>query len=239
MEYAIADGATSGKSSSAPRLADSELFELFTRATQFVVDCGFEDEIEWQRDRCLENLTESEFLSEAAWVVLSSGMRETVIRSRFLAISEAFHYWEDADAISQDADVCRDRALQCFRHEGKISAIVSIVSHVADIGLESVKLHLQASGVDYLSTFPYMGPATSYHFAKNIGLDVVKPDRHLLRISVAAGFDSPDELCRVVSEHAGESVAVVDLILWRYATLRGDYLETFAADDSFLAIVEP
>lgn len=238
MQCAKADRVTRRISKHGSRLGESELIEVFLRASQFVIDCGFEGEIEWQRSRNLEQVTESEFLSQAAWVVLSSGMRESVIRSRFEYISESFHYWRDADKIRNDADSCRERALRHFGHAGKISAILSIISYVADSGIDDLKLKLRESGVEFLRNFAYMGPATAYHLAKNIGLQVVKPDRHLVRLSLVAGFDSPDGLCREISRHTGENVAVIDVILWRYATLRDDYLEAFATDESFLATVE-
>lgn len=238
MQCAKVDRVTREINERGSLLGESELIEVFLRASQFVIDCGFEGEIEWQRNRNLERVTESEFLSEAAWVVLSSGMRESVIRSRFQYISESFHHWRDAAKIRDDADSCRKRALRHFGHAGKISAILSIVSYVADTGIDDLKLKLRTSGVEFLRGFAYLGPATAYHLAKNIGLDVVKPDRHLVRLSLVAGFDSPDSFCREISKHTGDRIAVIDVILWRYATLRDDYLEAFATDESFLATVE-
>lgn len=227
MPYAISNGNLKTNLCE-DKLCEDELTEVYSRASQFVVDCGFEDEIEWQRSRQLEQMTETQFLSEAAWVVLSSGMRETVIRSKFPSISKSFHHWESADEIHQNAKVCREQALTYFGHSGKISAILTIVEHVAETGIDSVKEELASSGVSFISNFPYMGPATSYHLAKNLGLDVAKPDRHLIRITEAAGYDSPDSLCRTIADYTGESIAVIDVILWRYATLRDDYIDTFS-----------
>ena len=54
---------------------------------------------------------------------------------------------------------------------------------------------------------------------KNLGFDVVKPDRHLLRLASSLGFDSPEELCAEIAYEFGEPAAVVDIVLWRYCTL--------------------
>lgn len=89
------------------------------------------------------------------------------------------------------------------------------------------KAELQDRPIEALRSLPFMGPATTRHLAKNIGFDVVKPDRHLLRIAAVAQFSSPDELCRAISALVGDRLSVVDSVLWRYATLRSDYLDAF------------
>lgn len=105
---------------------------------------------------------------------------------------------------------------------------------VADEGFSRTKTKLVGGDMSYLRTFPYMGPATSYHLAKNLGMDVVKPDRHLIRISSVAGYECPEAMCRDIAATAGERLSVVDLVLWRYATLNPEYLNDFTN----LAVVE-
>jgi hypothetical protein len=67
-----------------------------------------------------------------------------------------------------------------------------------------------------LQRFPYIGPVTAFHLAKNLGADVGKPDRHLLRMSERLGFDSVAALCETVAHESGEKAKVVDLVIWRY-----------------------
>ena len=55
-------------------------------------------------------------------------------------------------------------------------------------------------------------------------MPVAKPDRHLVRIAEGVGYDSPQQLCDVVSEIVGDPVSVVDIVTWRYATLKGDFV---------------
>ena len=75
-----------------------------------------------------------------------------------------------------------------------------------------------------------VGASTAFHLAKNLGVPVVKPDRHLLRVSNAAGFESPHDLCAVIADIVGDSVSVVDLVIWRYATLKPSYSSDFVLD---------
>ena len=81
-----------------------------------VIDAGFAWEIDWQSSVNLADLTESAFLREAGWVILSSGMSEAVIRKRFAEISAAFMDWCDARRIVRRQSQRRRRALKHFNH---------------------------------------------------------------------------------------------------------------------------
>jgi len=199
------------------------LIDFYLLAKGVVVGEGFQDEIEWQDSVRFSDLEETVFLEEAAWVVLSSGMRESVIRAKFPALSRAFHDWSSAIEITENASSCRRSASQVFRHPAKINSIVKIARSISESGFENFKLRIALEGVQFLRSLPFVGPATCYHLAKNIGLDVVKPDRHLLRISALAGYPDPAQFCGALSLAVGDRVCVVDLIVWRYATLNPGY----------------
>ncbi len=205
------------------RIADG-----YMTAKEAVIDEGFAPEIDWQDEIRLSRVTESDFLREAAWVVLSSGIRESVVRQRFPAISSAFYCWRSAHLIAGNLGVCTVRAFAEFRHRAKIGAIARIAELVNAHGFTSIKACVESEGIAYIRQLPFMGPATAYHFAKNIGLDVVKPDRHLLRVTAAAGYEHPADLCKDISASVGDRVSVIDLVIWRFATLRSDYTEYFA-----------
>jgi len=44
-----------------------------------------------------------------------------------------------------------------------------------------------AEGVWFLQQLPFIGPVTAFHLAKNLGIEAVKPDRHLCRLSKLLG----------------------------------------------------
>lgn len=192
-----------------------------------VIQSGYGQEVHWQDTIQFRETTESDFLREAAWVVLSSGMRESVIRAKFPRITTAFLSWISADSIWRKRKSCARRALSVFGHQGKIQAVVEIARRVSTEGFDATHERLQAEGIEYIRTFPYLGPATAYHLAKNIGIDVAKPDRHLLRVAEATGFDTPASLCMRLSQLVGDKPSVVDLVIWRYATLETRYLDLF------------
>ena len=204
-----------------------KLVESYLTAREMVVANGYGQEIDWQESRCLDNLSESSFLEEAAWVVLSSGMREKVISQRFPMITDSFLKWISADIIVQNANSCRKKALRAFNNVRKVDAIVAICERVAKEGFACFRVRIEKEGIQFIRTLDFMGPATSYHLAKNIGLDVVKPDRHLVRIAQAVGCRTPTVLCHLISEETGDKISVIDIVLWRYATLNQAYLKVF------------
>ena len=80
----------------------SDLISFYISAAKHVKDSGFEDEIEWQRTVSIETLTEGEFLSEVAWVILNSGFKESIIRPIFPKLSLCFCNWDSAQRIIED-----------------------------------------------------------------------------------------------------------------------------------------
>lgn len=201
----------------------TKLLPLYSTIKSIVIESGYYYEIEWQKKINVNIINENYFIREAAWVILSSGMKEQIIRKLFLRISEAFFNWSLDDIIPNISN-CRKNALKIFKHKKKIDAIIYIIKYVKNNGFEKVKNSIKEGEIDYISTFPYMGPATSYHFAKNLGIDVVKPDRHLLRISKKLGFKSPYDFCSEISHQSGDKISVIDLIFWRFANMNKNYL---------------
>ncbi len=202
--------------------------EFYVGAKEYVVRAGFGREIDWQEELRLENVDERQMLREQAWVVLSSGMREAVVARLFERVSHAFCDW-DAEAIQENSAQCTARALAAFCHPGKMNAIATNCRKLAEESLEAWKLALLAHGPTWLTRLQYIGPVTCWHLAKNVGLDVVKPDRHLMRMARASGARDPRALCALFASVTGDRLAVVDLVLWRYATLRPDYIAELRA----------
>jgi len=215
------------RSSAETELPVATLVNGYLDALDVVVESGFGYEIDWQEQCRLEELTEATFLRETAWVILSSGMSTRAVCARFPSISTAFLGWESAERIVRARERCRRRALRVFRHPAKIDAIGSVAAFVARATFAEVQSQINKRGVDALATLPFIGPITKFHLAKNLGIDVAKPDRHLVRLALSAGVSSPDQLCKVISAATGDRVATVDLVFWRYATINRGYANLF------------
>lgn len=194
-----------------------DLVSSYVLAKQEVMRAGYVDEIAWQGCARLADVDLVGFMREAAWVVLSAGMSERVVRARFPALGQALHGW-DPTAIDADAGSV-ERALVVFGHRPKIAAIARIAAVAAGLDREAMHSALVADPEGFLRALPYIGPVTWAHLAKNLGLPLAKADRHLARLSAAYRRNSVPELCEEISDWLGEPIAVVDVVLWRYGSL--------------------
>ncbi len=201
------------------------LASIYLDAKRAVIDAGWAWEIDWQASIKFDRVTEPVFLREAAWVILCAGMKETVVRSRFGQVSDAFLGWCSARGIVEARRACRRRALSAFKNVHKINAILSVADRVAALSFDWIRTQLLEQGVSYLQRLPFVGPVTSFHLAKNLGLQVAKPDRHLVRIAGALELPSVQSMCETIATEVLDPVSVVDVVLWRYATLHSDYRE--------------
>lgn len=209
------------------------LVQAYRSAKALVIEAGYAEEIGWQAKRNLDALTEQEFLTELAWVVLCSGMKVEVVQKKFPYVREAFFNFKSARMIEEYEFDCVDVARQHFNNVRKLQAIAAAARQLAMSGWPKVKQSIREDPLNRLSMFPFIGPITVYHLAKNVGVQVAKPDRHLVRIAQAFGYDdaivnrnaSVQKFCRDVGDATGDSVPVVDLVWWRYATINPDYLD--------------
>lgn len=203
-----------------PKNRNNQLaLRLFQEAETAIVRAGYGWEIKWQNSRRFEAITEQDILRETAWVILCSGFRETAVRSRFDYISLCFCDWESAREISIHCQQCIATALPAFRNERKIRAIARVAEMIDETGFHAFRQSIIDDPIPNLQRLPFIGPVTSWHLAKNLGLDVAKNDRHLARLAKRYGYRDAHGLCEHLARATGYTRSVVDLILWRFATL--------------------
>jgi len=208
---------------------DGNLALKYQLVKQLVCDEGFEREITWQSNINFTALTESSFLRELAWVILSCGMKEQIVRKKFGLISECFFHWSSANKIVRNREDCYNSAIAVFNHHGKMAAIIISSEIIEEVGFESLKKQIRDNPIETLQEFPYIGDVTVFHLAKNIGLALAKPDRHLVRIADNEGYSNVQDFCRMVSLLSGDSIPVVDIVFWRFANLNRNYLDVLSS----------
>lgn len=167
---------------------------------EIVISMGYADEIDWS-DSVKPVSDPYVFWREHAWVVLNSGMKNQV----------AAKIWERV----QRSHMMGFTAHAVFGHRGKCDAIEYVRSNCQRLLSEYLE---SDDKLAFLRTLPWIGKITCWHLAKNYGLDVAKPDRHLQRISGAYGTTT-EELCSRLAMETGDRVATVDLVIWRAANL--------------------
>lgn len=181
------------------RQMNMDILGFYNKATEYIINHGFAHEISMVRTREFKNLTARYFLEEYVYVVCNAGMRNQVAEKIYMK-------W-----IKFGSDT--------LNHKGKRAAIELAEGNYTDwfIKLKSCKdLNEQ---LDYLQTLPWIGPITKYHLARNLGVDVAKPDRHLVKLAKRFEFDTVQEMCESISKQTNERVGVIDVILWRYCNL--------------------
>lgn len=203
----------------------TSLKQRYLFAKMIVIDEGFSHEIAWQSNLCFDDVDESTFLREIGWVILSSGMKSKVVQKIFNNISTCFYNWKAANVIAKNEGRCFQEALRFFNNKSKISAIIDAAKKVQSFGFCKLKELIKKNPLEVLLGFKYIGPTTVYHLAKNIGLPFAKPDRHLKRIAESENYYSVQDLCEDISKSCGDSVPVVDIVLWRFATIEPNYIK--------------
>jgi hypothetical protein len=196
-------------------------FELARRYSQ---RADLSQEVDWQRNANPSQFSEQDLLREAAWVVLCSGFREKMVRRIFDYVSLCFFDWESADLVHEHWPTCVRAALYSINNERKLRAIARCASIVAHEGFDRVKQSILDNPLAELQKFPFIGSTTVWHLAKNLGMNVAKPDRHLVRLAEACGYPTAMDLCSYLAKCHSEQVNVIDLILWRYLADHPDFL---------------
>lgn len=189
---------------------DEALVHGYLDAKLMIIEAGYEDDVAWAESLAGVKPDALYVMREAAWVIVNSGFRYQVVQHLWPQLSEVFHHW-DHTLIDE---MCVPKALAVLNHSGKVGAIVKLASILRREGPE--RIVAAASNPPELTRLPWIGKITCWHLAKLLGADVVKPDVHLQRAAKAAGYSDPLALAKTLQEATGESLTVVDSVLWRY-----------------------
>ncbi len=200
------------------------LIEAYLFAKKYIIKRGYFPEIEWQDNRDYNKIKYRDLINEATWVILSAGLSYGVVSKKFSSISIILSDFENSNTIVKNKNIIRRKILNIFNNDKKVDAILAFIDFLNKKGVEQFKKDLIVFGESYLLELPFFGPATSKHFLKNIGISISKPDRHLNRISNLCGFKSVESLCSYIEKRTEEKKSVIDLVIWRYATIDKNYL---------------
>lgn len=175
------------------------LEKLYKKAYGICVNSGYLEEIEYTRKiPPFNKMTRESFISQYVWVVLNTGMKEQIARKIYDKFMSSYNF----DVI---------------RHQQKREAILKVC---ADMD----KYFIGIVGLEDLEQLPFIGPITKYHLARNLGMDVAKPDRHLVRLAEHHGYTNVQKFCKDIGNIVNERIGVVDVVLWRACNLVGSKL---------------
>ena len=168
-----------------------------------VIDAGYANEVDWA-----EGVQHPEhdwkLAQETIFVICNSGMKYQIAIKIYDKI---------CDAIKSDVPV-----IDVFKNKNKARAIQAAWDERSERFDIFKSFDTDDARIVYFSTLDGIGPVTKYHLAKNCGVNVCKPDRHLVRIAYKYGM-SAETMCSGLSSTLGERIGVVDVVIWRAANL--------------------
>jgi len=195
------------------------LLNLWKFALAFCTEGGANLEY-WRNLPKPSEISDHFFFSELTWCIYNAGMKETLIRQKWPALTDVFHDFDPDKIVSHPGTLAN--ALKIFNHKGKASAVISAAEKI--IRDRPINQKLAAMTEDealiYFESYPFIGKVTRYHIARNVGFDVVKPDVHLVRISEYLGY-TPNALVQTISNLTGERRGFIDYILWQWLSWHG------------------
>jgi hypothetical protein len=203
------------------RGAEMKLLSFFEKAHKYIISEGFQWEIDLVENRYLKDITAQHLAWNFLFCALgSSGLNNKVVQKQYDRFVAEYNAGKDAfESIPN----------------GRIREAVFFVWTNKDDILTALKIKKDdESRIEYIKTLPQMGPKTAYHFARNIGIDCIKPDIWMNRLAYGYGFyENPDKLypermCLEIQNHLPivngppyYRIGTIDVILWRYCNLTG------------------
>lgn len=202
-------------------LTGEALREHFRRALAHA-EAHDADFVAWVRSLGpVERVSQQHMIAEYVFVVSASGFRASVVQRRFGDLSRALRNLEMPGLATLREDEIRDVYMEkMLRNRAKAAAAARGVVLLENLfTVEMIKTRLAGGDVDVLKSLPFIGDTTKWHLARNLGLDVAKPDVHLTRLARRFGYGADvARMCAELAGAFGERVAAVDAILWSYAS---------------------
>ncbi|ESX23538.1 hypothetical protein [Mesorhizobium sp. LSJC264A00] len=145
---------------------------------------------------------ETDFALRVSYVILNSGMKWTVAKD----------IWNRMRPSLVETGEVGDT----FGHPGKTKSIDLVMSNRSEFfeGFRSAWKEGPEKVINFCGALPHIGGITKYHLAKNVGVDVAKPDIWLERVA-SQSAETVQELCARLSRQSGDSVSTVDYVIWK------------------------
>lgn len=199
----------------------TSLEAYYEHAHEMCEEC-YSDQLYYYRVLRFEKVSAKDFWNEYIWCVYTSGFNARVVSKQFFDLLKAYNSWMTLATQNRWLEVARIN-----RNAAKYQAIRRTAELMHRYETTPQADWWQQFKHDYLETpelmrqLPFIGSVTCYHLARNLGLDAVKPDLHLVRLSDHFEWPDPLSMCMFLAGLYNERPGVVDLILWYAASSWG------------------
>ena len=186
---------------------------LFSKARRYCREVGYDTKWVYQVSR--DTITPQKFFEEYTYVVYACNFKVTHLKGLWKPLSEAYGNYRVLDGAR------RQTVLNVIDNERKWNAVHRTALIMQGFGWDEFR-KLCLDEINSMTLLGFIGPVPKFHLARNLGFDVAKPDRWMYRIANKTGWESVSSMCEYLFKKHGLSVKETDIILWKYASDRGD-----------------
>lgn len=208
--------------------------------------------MEFYSARSPKNMTNTDILAELSWIVYSSGFRFDIIKRYWGALTEAFYRFDvkkvaflSKDLEAQATRICSHsgfnnpkKAMWCIQNARRIIELDREKKQQGGLGGYFVEIS-EKNLYELIELAPCLVPelrlkgigyTTIFHFMKNMGIDIFKPDIHVRRTLENLGLidyeNAPNlEIGRAMSflsSVSGMKISELDTLLFVYGRATKD-----------------
>jgi len=217
-----------------------KIFELmFKKLKSISINGNFINEINKRRKKFFDkNKPDSFFYKHLVSTIHVSGYRVSILRDRWGDIKKAFSDY-DVNKVSRYNNEDFKRMMKnprLIRNKRKLKACIENAKLMKEISekygsfgkyLDKNKSNLKKLKEELLSSFHYLGNVLVLEYLKEIGIDAIKPDVHVVRVmhrlglinSVRMSSGNINKVLAVgnrMAQLTGEKLSVIDAIFWMY-----------------------
>jgi len=217
-----------------------EIFELmFEKLKTISIDDNFIDNIDKRRRRTFDkNKPDLFFYKKLVETIHVGGYKVSILRNRWTDIEKAFANY-DVNKVSQYTDEDLKKMMnnsKLIRNRRKLKACIENAKIMKEIStqyssfgkyLDQKKSDFKELKEELIERFYYLGDILALEYLKEIGIDTIKPDVHVVRVMHRLGLidsermsseniDKVIEVANEMGQLTREKLNVIDAIFWIY-----------------------
>jgi len=211
----------------------------------------FEDKFEVYKNYEDRIMSDNDYYRAIVEIIFYSGFKASTVDKYLERIHMHFpdyetvnnYCLEEIEKIKTDPQMIRNKSKisACYKNAKKIAEIVdefgSIEAYIDSFDPDSSDEALDRLKRSLEKNFSFLGGITSYHFMTDIGLNVLKPDRVILRIFNRLGLIEHEKdligsikIGRAFSKATNLPIRFIDIIFVLYGQLDQEKLECICAE---------
>jgi len=217
-----------------------KIFELmFKKLKSISINGNFINEINKRRKKFFDkNKPDSFFYKHLVSTIHVSGYRVSILRDRWGDIKKAFSDY-DVNKVSQynNEDLKRMmRNPRLIRNKRKLKACIENAKIMKKIStkygsfgeyLDQNRHNFRQLKKELIERFRYLGDILVLEYLKEIGIDAIKPDVHVVRVMHRLGLINSERIsseninkvlvvANRMAQLIGEKLSMIDAIFWMY-----------------------